>query len=523
MSCPTQAWVNENEALFILKGQPQTFYSPFRVQSDNLCNVLEFVVDSDPINPTSSIQFIYDNGLSGPAFAIDKDSFLFKFSTLTSSVVINQDYTEIKNVLYITDKNDPNTFFSFTPDPAGGGLIEYSNPTSSILFSSGGNILLNTYVAVDSNGLALTVLDATNRSTQITSHDILFSDTLQNPIGGMYANGTAISLGTSNFGSTPAITIDNANNVVVNSGNFSVQQTLSNYGGVEGLVAFVSGPGPNYYLLNSTVNNGPNGRFANQLNFWSPYESVAYNFFQLDVLGGNTNFTRGVRMYYDIGVGANSGQIAIVGGGTGGAGLAYGGRILTNETVNGLYISANNFGASTLADLYLFGSTIQLGTVGSPAVVTINGAPLIPVVPATNAALNGSAFYGISQFPNLPTTEPGLLQTIPISAGMLSATRFNLTFNMGTQNVGPDGGVVILSWYRNDSTNPSSTMTALSAFSWLQAGASVFSGAYMSGTYTFVLGTDYFATTTGVVVYVQKSAGYPNTRIDASSWNYNIS
>ena len=96
-----------------------------------------------------------------------------------------------------------------------------------------------------------------------------------------------------------------------------------------------------------------------------------------------------------------SGDIEIRGGGTGGTGTTgptdYGGIIRTGTDINGLYFGAFNFtGGLALADLQVYGRTIQLGTGGpggSPANVTVNGIPVATSPYYGNAAANPTILW----------------------------------------------------------------------------------------------------------------------------------
>jgi hypothetical protein len=517
----TQAWVAPGDSFFISKTDQFIAPDPLIVQSTN-GSTMTLTVGNDN---TAAISTAGLGGLNNNEIRFEDKLISFNVDQPYDSLRVGDD-VEVNTNFFITQPTASNFLRIVGDNP--GAFIEYHD-TNTVLgridMTTTGNVSLNTYVVAEPNGV-FTVLSTTLASTQITGTDIVFSDTSNNPIGSIYANGTSMSMSCSGFPAVSALTINSTNAVSIDSGYGIIQQTLSNFGGLESALAFAAAaPNPNYYMINSTINSGSNGRFANQLNFMSPFGATQYNFFQLDAIGGNTNFNRGIRMYYDSTVGANSGQIAFLQGGSDGN---YGGRILTDNTVNGLYISANNFGASTLGNLALFGSTIFLGTAGSPATVSVNGNPLMTNPNTFNGFISGGvSWFGMSPFPNLPTTEPGLITTVTINASMLASTQFTLIVNAGGYNDdNNNNSSLIISWFRTDATTPSTSTTAMSPYVPVGAGPSSviipWSSASITGSYTFKLGTDYFTTTTNVIVYMQRSGGFPNSRFVSGTFTYTL-
>jgi hypothetical protein len=351
---------------------------------------------------------------------------------------------------------------------------------------------------VEQSGLTLTVLDGSNRSAQITSHDILFSDASQDPIGTLYVNGTGLSMTCTGFPFYPGITLDTDNIFTINSGLQVISQSNAQFSGVESTLAFAgASANPNYYLVNSTVNAGSNGRFANQLNFMSPYNGTTYNFFQLDAINKQTTFTQKLLVVCDL-TKPNTGEIQFVGGGDGN----FGGRILTQASTNGLYISANNYGTSSLGDLYLFGSTIQLGTVGSPANVTINGQPISVFPPVALGQDSPGAvgdFYGIPYFPGIDAAFN--IAVLDLTTGLNSLNSFCVTIVANGWNNNGSGITTGMGWRNSD-------VASLYRFvppAYLNSGAS----GCLTSTKRFYLGRDYTSTTASLSFQLSAYSGDP--------------
>jgi hypothetical protein len=503
----TQAWIKPDNPLFLLAGTPLVAPDPLTIESTNGSTMILTVGNDN----TASITTAGLGGLNNNEIRFEDKVISFNVDQPYDSLRVGDD-VEVNTSFFIQNAAASN-YLRITSDN-NIASFEYFDSTSilgRIDITNTGNVQLNTYVVAEPNGV-FTVLSTTLASTQITGTDILFSDTSNDPIASIFVNGTGLSMTCSNFPYYPGITLTSTNTFVVNSGFQIIDQSLSNFGGVESAIAFAANaPNPTYYIINSTINDAPNGRYANQLNFMSPYNATTYNFFQLDAIGGNTNFNRGIRMYYNTTIGANSGQIAFLGGGGDGN---YGGRVLTDSNTNGLYISANNFGASSLANLFLFGSTIQLGTAGSPANVTINGAP-ISIFPSSTLGIDGLGatgdFYSIPVFPGIDAAFN--MFVLNLTTGLNSLSSFCVTMVVNGFNNNNAGITTVLSWRNSD-------LASLFKFcpqAFMNAGV----GACLTSTKRFYQGVHYTSTTASLSFQLSSISGDPRF-VAVNSW-YSIS
>ena len=156
-------------------------------------------------------------------------------------------------------------------------------------------------------------------------------------------------------------------------------------------IAYTGPTGPTGPAGTGTAYTGPTGptgagltpgQFVNSYAYYDTAGSVrGVGDITRDTAAGFTILNTTLQAKYNTALGVrNSGDIEIRGGGTaatGGTGPTdYGGIMRTGTDINGLYFGAFNFSPFALADLQVYGNTIQLGTVGSPATVTANGIPV---------------------------------------------------------------------------------------------------------------------------------------------------
>ena len=531
-SCPTQAWQNNQSALFLLKGQNPPAKSPFVITSADSLNNLTLFVDNNALpNPLGGMTFNSNGVTVGPTLAMDRDSFLFKFNILGSALTIQPAFSELYTPLYITDSNYPtgSLYFSVDGAPLGAGAtIQYPIASSQIRFERTGGILLNTYVQVENLGQGLNVYDATQRLTQISSHDVLFGDTSGNPIGGIYANGTAVSIGCSNYPSSPALSVLAYKNIVtIDSGIIQISQNLVPVGGgLESRIDFeggaMGGSSPSYSLINNISNIYQ--RVANCLNFTSGYAgNPAVNHFYLDCIGEQTAFTTEVNIKYD-GVSDQTGDIIFTGGGAGGQ---YGGAIALQDTHDGMTIVAKNWITGAPADLTIAGSTIQLGTSGSPANVTINGNPVSVLPQRIQAYGNSGSFFSLPAFPNINLANPTLLVDIDFATypSLKTLPVFTLSVNCGTSTTDAfNNSVWCLGWNLIGTISSSPQAIAFSPYITMTRCGSFLEliGSSGTGIFSFYNGVDYFPDSTNIQIRAYCNGAYPSTRMENPNWTWSI-